>query len=140
MSFGQFFFPDEIVYHSVFAHITFYFFFYVPIFSPQSKCLEVTLNIIFSRSWLAQRLKCVCFFVFHLDLVPAMRVDFNEMTASSCKDGKTIFTKDRRAALEAKFRRKKYPTRNEKVQLASKLGVDFCKVRVSLEQIKNMLT
>ena len=62
------------------------------------------------------------------------------MTASSCEEGKKIFASDQRAALEAKFRRKKYPTRNEKVKLASKLGVDFCKVRVSLEQIKNMLT
>ena len=114
---------------------------------PQSECLKVALNITFSRSWLAQRLKCVCvcvcvcFFVFHLDLVPAMRVDFNEVTASSSgEEGKTIFTSDQRAALEAKFRRKKYPTRDEKVELASKLGVHFCKVRVSLEQSKNMLT
>ena len=82
---------------------------------------------------------CV-FLVFHLDLVPAMQVDFDEVNASLCQEGKTIFTSDQRAALEAKFRRKKYPTRNEKVKLASKLGVDFCKVRVSLEQIKNMLT
>ena len=83
---------------------------------------------------------CGFFLVFHLDLVPAMRVDFDEVTASSCEEGKTIFSSDQRAALEAKFRRKKYPTRNEKVKLASKLSVDFCKVRVSLEQIKNMLT
>ena len=69
-----------------------------------------------------------------------MRVDFDEVTASSCEEGKKIFTGDQRAALEAKFRRKKYPTRNEKDKLASKLGVDFCKVQVNSEQTKNMLT
>ena len=69
-----------------------------------------------------------------------MGVDFDEVTASSCEEGKTIFTNDQRAALEAKFRRKKYPTRDEKVKLASKLGVDFCKVQVNLEQTKNMLS
>ena len=69
-----------------------------------------------------------------------MRVDFDEPTASLCEEGKTIFTRDQRAALEAKFRRKKYPTRKEKVKLASKFGVDFCKVQVSLEQNKNTLT
>ena len=142
VSFGELFFFSirSCLPLSFHPHTSFFSFFYLPIFRPQSECLKVAFNIIFPRSWLAQRLKCVCFFVFHLDLVPAMRVDFHEVTASSCEEGKTIFTSDQRAALEAMFRRKKYPTRNEKVKLASKLGVDFCKVRVSLEQIKNMLT
>ena len=69
-----------------------------------------------------------------------MRIDVDARTASSsCGEGKTVFTSDQRAALEAKFLRKKYPTRQEKVKLASKLGVDICKVQVSLKQTKNTL-
>ena len=62
-----------------------------------------------------------------------MQIDFDAGAASWCEEGKTIFTKDQKAALEAKFRRKKYPTRQEKVELASKLGIGFCIVQVSLE-------
>ena len=64
-----------------------------------------------------------------------MRTDFDAVDASSHEEGKTIFTSDQRAALEAKFLRKKYPTRQEKVELASKLGIGICIVQVNLEQL-----
>ena len=68
-----------------------------------------------------------------------MRTDFDAVNGSSCEEGKTIFTTDQKAALEAKFRSKKYPTRQEKVKLASKLGVAICKVQVRLKQTKHIL-
>ena len=64
-----------------------------------------------------------------------MQIDFDAVAANPCEDGKTIFTSDQKAALEANFRRKKYPTRQEKVELASKLGIGFCIVQVCLEQL-----
>ena len=65
------------------------------------------------------------YFFLTLDLVPSVQIDFEAGAASSYEEGKTIFTKDQKAALEAKFRRKKYPIRQEKVEMASKFGVDF---------------
>ena len=64
-----------------------------------------------------------------------MRTDFDAVNGSSCEEGKTIFTTDQKAALEAKFRSKKYPTRQEKVKLASKLGLGVCIVQVSSHQL-----
>ena len=61
-----------------------------------------------------------------------MQIDFDAVAASSCEEGKTIFTKDQKEKLQAKFRRKKYPTREEKVELASKLGIGFYIVQVSI--------
>ena len=69
-----------------------------------------------------------------------MRTDFDAVTESSRQEGKAIFTSDQRAALEAKFRRKKYPTRQEKVKLASKLGVDIRKVQVKLKTNQTHVT
>ena len=69
-----------------------------------------------------------------------MRTDFDAVNGSSCEEGKTIFTTDQKAALEAKFRSKKYPTRQEKVKLASKLGVDIRKVQVKLKTNQTHVT
>lgn len=68
---------------------------------------------------------------FHLDLLPGTRIEFDAVAASSCEGGKTIFTDDQKAVLEAKFRRKKYPDPKEKVKLASELGIGIRKVQVS---------
>ena len=51
---------------------------------------------------------------------------------SSCSEGKTFFTAEQKEALEAKFRTKKYPTRNEKASLAAKLDIGVTKVQVCL--------
>ena len=73
------------------------------------------------------------FVFFHLDLLSASRIEFDAAPASG-EEGKTIFSDDQKAALEAKFRRKKYPTRNEKVKLASKLGLAIQKVQVNMSK------
>ena len=80
-------------------------------------------------------IKMCVFFLFYLDFLPEGQLDFDTEAASSCEEGKTIFTSDQKAALEAKFRRNKYPTRQEKVKLASKLGIGVCIVQVSLDQL-----
>ena len=71
-----------------------------------------------------------CF--FHLDHLPVNLTEFDSVATSSCEEGKIIFSDEQKAALEAKFRTKKYPTRKEKAKLATKLGVGIHKVQVSL--------
>ena len=91
------------------------------------------LNIVFIAMSISGRLKR--FFFLSVDLVPAVQIDFDAVAEYPCEEGKTIFTSDQKAALEAKFRRKKYPTRQEKAELALKLGIGFCIVQVCLEQL-----